>query len=424
MKVNNEKRVVITGLGAITPIGNCVEELWSSIRIGKLGIDKITQFDISNFDVKLAAEVKNFQPNKYIKNLEQKKMDRFSQMAVVASYEAYLQSGLNESELDRERFSVIFGSSMGGSTIGPEYLKIFEQGYDTVSKMTIPINMANMAAANIAIKLKAYGSCTPVITACSTGTDCIGKAFRDIREGYSDIAIAGAAEAPINPAVMAGFASIGTLTRSRNPNRASIPFDAERNGFVMGEGAGAIILEEYGHAKNRNAKILGEIVAYGSTCDACSLTSPDATLKNGSRAIKEALEEAQISASCIDYINAHGTSTKLNDSYETAIIKNVFGSYSTDVAISSTKSMTGHLLGASGAVETIICIKALENNFVPPTINYQVSDESCDLNYIPNRGIRKSLKYVLNNSLGFGGHNAVLIFKKYEEENNNGCKQN
>lgn len=411
-----KRRVVITGMGAVTPVGNDVNELWASVCKGKSGISEITQFDVSNCDVKLAAEVKNFNPEKYIKNIEQKKMDRFSQMAVVASCEAYLEAGLQNAEFNHERFSVVFGCSMGGGTIGPEYVKILKQGYNAVSKMTIPINMANMASANIAIKLKAHGSCTPVITACSTGTDCIGKAFREIRDGYSDIVATGAAEAPINPTVMAGFASIGALTTNQNIRRASIPFDGERSGFVMGEGAGALILEEYYHAKERNAKILGEVVAYGSTCDAYSLTSPDFTLKMGSRAIREAIREAEISETNIDYINAHGTSTKLNDRYETEVIKNVFGEYSKKIAISSTKSMLGHSLGASGAIETIICAKAIETEYVPPTINYCVPDEKCDLNYTPNIGIEKKIRYALNNSLGFGGHNAVLILKKCEEE--------
>lgn len=409
------RRVVITGMGAISPIGNDVPAMWESIHNGRCGIDNITLFDASGFDVKVAAEVKNFNPGKYIKPLEQKKMDRFSQMAVLAGHESYNDAGLGDIDFDRERFSVMMGAGLAG-TFGTESEKLLREGYNAVPKMAIPINLNNMAAANVAIHLKAYGTCVSVATACATGTDCIGQAFRNIRHGYSDIILAGGSEASINPLIIAGFASVGALTHSGNPERASIPFDAERSGFVMGEGAGALILEDYEHAKSRNARIHGELVAYGTSCDAYSLTAPDLSLVQGSRAIQDAIKEALIEKGKIDYINAHGTSTKLNDRYETAIIKKVFGNHSNKLAVSSTKSMTGHLLGAAGAIESIICIKALQEGFIPPTVNYQMSDEECDLDCVKNVGREKQMEYALTNSLGFGGHNSVLIFRKYMEE--------
>lgn len=409
------RRVVITGMGAITPVGNTVDEMWKSIYQSRCGIDYITAFDTSNCDIKVAAEVKEYNPRGYFKPLEEKKLDRFTQFGLIASMEAYKDAGLDNYDFDRERFSVIFGSGIGGSTIGMEYCKLIESGFEAVSRMTIPINLVNMVGANIAIKLKAYGSCTSVITACATGTDCIGKAFRDIRDGYSDIVAAGASEACINPIIVAGFAAIDTLSKSNNPTRASIPFDRERNGFVMGEGAGTLILEELEHAQNRNAKIYGEVVGYGTTCDAFSLTAPDLTLKQGVRAFNMALKEAKIEPKDISYMNAHGTSTKYNDKFETKIIKEVFGSSKPNVPISSTKSMTGHLMGAAGAIEAIISVKSIENAFIPPTIGYEYEDTECDLDYTVNKGRKKDLEYVLSNSLGFGGHNATIILKKYVE---------
>lgn len=406
------RRVVITGMGVISPIGNNVDDMWNSVRSGVCGIDKISLFDTSNCDIKVAAEVKEFQPRTYLNPLEQKKMDRFSQMAVLASYEAYKDSKLESIKFNNNRFSVILGSVFGGSTIGPEYAKIFSDGYNSVSKKTIPFNLLNMPAANVAIELKAHNTCAAINTACASGTDCIGQAFRDIRHGYTDISIAGATEASINPIIIAGFAALGVMSKSNDIYRASIPFDSERSGFVMGEGAGALMLEEYEHAKARDAKIYGELVAYRSTCDAYSLTSPDLSLKQGIRAINEALDEASIGPTDIGYINAHGTSTKLNDYYETALIKNVFGDHCHQLAISSTKAMTGHMLGAAGAVEAIICAKALQDGFIPATINYKSIDPECDLDYVPNTGRKCQLEYVLSNSVGFGGHNSVLILKK------------
>lgn len=405
------RRVVITGMGAVTPVGNSVEEMWKSVKSGKCGIDKMSSFRLDDCNIHVAAEVKDFDSLQYFTALEAKKLDKFSLIAVAASLEAYEDALLDHAEIDRERFSIVFGSGIGGGTMGPEYHNVMTIGFDSVSKMTIPINLVNMAAANIAIRLKAYGSCTPIITACATGSDCIGRAFRDIKHGYSDVCLAGGADACINPVVVAGFASIGAMTKSKDPNRACIPFDKERNGFVIGEGAGSVILEEYEHAKARNAKIYAEVVAYGTSCDAFSLTAPDMTLAQGSRAIYSAMAEAGIGEEDIDYINAHGTSTVYNDRYETSIIKKVFGEKNPNIAVSSTKSMTGHLLGAAGSVEAIVVAKAMQDSFLPPTIGYRYVDQDCDIDCVPNVGRKKEMTYGLSNSLGFGGHNTVLILK-------------
>jgi len=405
------RRVVVTGMGAITPVGNTVKEMWRSLRNKKCGIEEIKLFDTSGCDIKLAAEVKGFRAEEYFKSIEMRKMDRFSQFAVAASVQAFQDSGLNDDVIDHERFSVFFGSGVGGGAFFDEYDKLVNQGYQMISRMTIPNNLVNMAAANIAIRLHASGSCVSVVTACATGTDCIGRAFRDIRDGYSDIVLAGAAEACIVPVYIAGFAAIGALSDSTDPLRASIPFDHERKGFVRGEGAGSLILEEYSHARKRGAKIYGEVAGYGATCDAFSLTAPDFTLKQGARAMRQAMAEAGTEAADISYINAHGTGTKYNDEYETKIIKEVFGPHSDGICVSSTKSFMGHLLAAAGAVEAIVTVKALIDNYIPPTIGYRIADEQCDLDYVANEGKNQVINYAMSNSLGFGGHNAVLIFK-------------
>lgn len=406
------RRVVVTGMGVVTPIGNTVGEMWESIQKQKSGIGRLTYFDTGDCEAKLAAEVKGFQAETYLKPLEIRKMDQFSKFAIGASMQAYAESGLQDIEFDRERFSVFYGSGIGGVSIFEEDHKLREFGYKAVSKMTLTGNLINMAAANIAIKLNALGSCITTVTACATGTDCIGRAYRDIKDGYSDIALAGATDAAINPVYIAGFTEIGALSTSADPTRASIPFDKERGGFVMGEGAGSLILEEYTHAKKRGATIYGEIAGYGATCDAHSLTAPDFSLKQGTRAMRAAMEEAGVRPEEISYINAHGTGTKYNDEYETKIIKNVFGGYSSSVAVSSTKSFMGHLLAASGAVEAIITIKSLLDSYIPPTIGYRVPDEECDLDYVTEGGRKQSMRYALSNSLGFGGHNSTLLFQK------------
>ena len=408
-----ERRVVITGLGAITPIGNNVEEFWKAIKNGECGIDEIKSFDVSNFKVKLGAEVKNFNQEDHFDRREAKRMDRFSHFAVVASREAWKDSGLNKDEENMERVGVILGSGIGGlSTIEKDNRNLIEKGPDRVSPMYIPMSIGNMAAGNVTIDLGAKGESISMVTACASGTHCIGESYRMIKNGYQDIIIAGGTEASITPSGIAGFANIKALTQVTDKNRASIPFDKERSGFVMGEGAGVVVLEEYEHAKKRGAKIYAEIVGYGATSDAYHITSPAPGGEGGARAMKIAIEEAKINPSEINYINAHGTSTHLNDSGETSAIKTALGEYAKKVMVSSTKGNTGHLLGAAGGVEAIVCAKAIEDSFVPPTINYKVPDEECDLDIVPNKGRNVEIKYAMSNSLGFGGHNATIILKK------------
>ena len=408
-----ERRVVITGLGAITPIGNNVEEFWKAIKNGECGIDEIKSFDVSNFKVKLGAEVKNFNPEDHFDRREAKRMDRFSHFAVVASREAWKDSGLNKDEENMERVGVILGSGIGGlSTIEKDNRNLIEKGPDRVSPMYIPMSIGNMAAGNVTIDLGTKGESISMVTACASGTHCIGESYRMIKNGYQDIIIAGGTEASITPSGIAGFVNIKALTQVTDKNRASIPFDKERSGFVMGEGAGVVVLEEYEHAKKRGAKIYAEIVGYGATSDAYHITSPAPGGEGGARAMKIAIEEAKINPSEINYINAHGTSTHLNDSGETSAIKTALGEYAKKVMVSSTKGNTGHLLGAAGGVEAIVCAKAIEDSFVPPTINYKVPDEECDLDIVPNEGRNVEIKYAMSNSLGFGGHNATIILKK------------
>ena len=408
-----KRRVVITGLGAITPIGNNVEEFWKGIKEGKCGIDEITEFDASNFKVKLAGEVKGFNAEEHFEKREAKRMDRFSQFAVVAAREAWKDSGLDKEKEDMYRVGVIVGSGIGGlGTIEKENRSLVEKGPDRVSPMYIPMAIGNMAAGNVTIDLGAKGESISMVTACASGTHCIGESFRMIKHGYQDIVIAGGTEASVTPSGIAGFTNIKALTQTTDKNRASIPFDKERSGFVMGEGAGIVILEEYEHAKARGAKIYAEIVGYGATSDAYHITSPAPGGEGGARAMKIAMKEAGVNPEEITYINAHGTSTHLNDSGETAAVKTAFGDAAKKVMMSSTKGNTGHLLGAAGGVEAVICAKAVQDNFVPPTINYKVPDEECDLDIVPNEGRNMEVKYAMSNSLGFGGHNATILLKK------------
>ena len=397
-----ERRVVITGLGAITPLGNNVEEFWKGIKEGKCGIDKITKFDASEFKVKLVAEVKGYNPEDYFDRREAKRLDLFSQYAMIASREAWKDSGLDKETENMERVGVVVGSGIGGiETIETENKKCNEKGPDRVSPMYIPMGILNMATGNVAIDIGAKGESMAMVTACASGTHCIGESFRMIKHGYQDVVLAGGTEAGITPLSIAGFTNIKALTKAEDKNRASIPFDKERSGFVMGEGAGVVVLEEYEHAKARGAKIYAEIVGYGATSDAYHITSP-----------KLAMEEANVKPEEITYINAHGTSTHLNDSCETQAIKTALGEENArKVMVSSTKGHTGHLLGAAGAVESIICCKAIEEGFVPATINYKVPDEECDLDIVPNEGRKAEIKYAISNSLGFGGHNSSLLFK-------------
>ena len=409
------KRVVITGLGAITPLGNNVDEFWKGIKDGKCGIDYITKFDTTDFKVKLAAEVKGYNAEDYFDRREAKRLDKFSQYAMIASREAWKDSGLDKEKENMERVGIVIGSGIGGiETIETENQKCIERGPDRVSPMYIPMGILNMATGNVAIDIGARGESYAMVTACASGTHCIGESFRMIKHGYQDIVITGGTEAGITPLSIAGFTNIKALTKSEDKNRASIPFDKERSGFVMGEGAGVVILEELEHAIKRGAKIYAEIVGYGATSDAYHITSPAPGGEGGARAMKLAMEEAGVAPEEITYINAHGTSTHLNDSFETQAIKTALGEEaSKKVMVSSTKGHTGHLLGAAGGVEAIVCSKAIEESFVPATINYKVPDEECDLDIVPNEGRNKEIKYAMSNSLGFGGHNSSILLKKY-----------
>ena len=411
-----ERRVVITGLGALTPIGNSAKDFWEGIKEGKCGIDKITKFDTTTFKVKLAAELKDYDPENYFDKRESKRLDKFSQYAIVAAREAWQDSGLDKETENMERVGIIIGSGIGGiETIEIENRKCVEKGPDRVSPMYIPMGILNMATGNVAIDIGAKGESMAMVTACASGTHCIGESFRMIKHGYQDIVLAGGTEAGITPLGIAGFTNIKALTKSEDKNRASIPFDKERSGFVMGEGAGVVVLEEYEHAKKRGAKIYAEIVGYGATSDAYHITSPAPGGEGGARAMKIAMEEAKVNPEEITYINAHGTSTHLNDSCETQAVKTALGEENAKkVMVSSTKGHTGHLLGAAGGVEAIVCAKAIDEGFVPATINYKVPDEECDLDIVPNEGRKVEVKYAMSNSLGFGGHNSSILLKKCE----------
>ena len=412
-----ERRVVITGLGAVTPIGNNTNDFWEGIKEGKCGIDEITRFDVTNFKVKLAAELKDFNAEDYFDRREAKRLDKFSQYAMVAAREAWNDSGLDKETENMERVGIIIGSGIGGiGTTEEEHEKYMTKGPDRVSPMYIPMGIPNMATGNVAIDIGAKGESISMVTACASGTHSIGESFRMIKHGYQDVVLAGGTEAGITPLGIAGFTNIKALSKAEDKTRASIPFDKERSGFVMGEGAGVIVLEELEHAKKRGAKIYAEIVGYGATSDAYHITSPAPGGEGGARAMKIAMEEAKVNPEEITYINAHGTSTHLNDSYETQAIKTALGEEAAKkVMVSSTKGHTGHLLGAAGGVEAIVCAKAIEEGFVPATINYKVPDEECDLDVVPNEGRKVDVKYAISNSLGFGGHNSSILLKKYEE---------
>ena len=411
-----ERRVVITGIGAVTPIGNNISDFWDNLKNGNSGIDFITKFDITNSKVKVAGEIKNFDPTTIVDKKEVKRNDIFSIYAMAAADEAVKMSSIDLESIDKHRLGVMVGSGIGGLiTIEQQGAKLATKGMNRIAPLFIPMSIGNMAAGNVAIRFGARGTCIDVVTACASSTNCIGEAYRNIKHGYSDYIIAGGAEASICELGIGGFAALTALSTSEDPARASIPFDKERNGFVMGEGAGILFMETLESAKARGAKILAEIVGYGSTCDANHITSPLDNGEGAKLAMEDAMNEGNVNKSEIGYINAHGTSTPVNDKAETIAIKNTFGDIAKDINISSTKSMTGHLLGATGAVEAIASILALYNSFIPPTVGYNVPDENCDLNYTPNCGVERDIKYALSNTLGFGGHNAVLCLKKWEE---------
>jgi 3-oxoacyl-[acyl-carrier-protein] synthase II len=410
------KRVVITGLGVISPLGNTLETFWDGLVNGRCGIDYISKFDASESKVKIAAEVKGFEPALYLERSEIRKNDLFSQYAMAAAVQAVESSALKIS--DPRRLGVYMGSGIGGmSTFMTEHQKLLEKGMRGVSPFFIPMMISNIASGNIAIRFHAMGPCLPVVTACATSSHTIGEAFRAIKHGYADAIIAGGSEAVINPLAVAGFTNCMALSTKNDPSQSSIPFDKRRDGFVVGEGGAALVLEEYEHAKARGAHIYAEIKGYGNTCDAYHVTAPHPESASAAEAMRLAMEEAGLTASCAEklYINAHGTSTPLNDKAETIAIKAVLGSSAFKTLVSSTKSMTGHMLGAAGAVEAIAVVKALEEGIVPPTIGYLEPDPDCDLNYVPNNAKKADLSAALSLSLGFGGHNACLAFVKAGE---------
>ena len=406
------KRVVVTGLGIISPIGNDISAYWKNLVDGVCGIDFITKFDTADFKVKIAAEVKDFDPLQYLDKKECRRFDLFSQYAMAAAAQAIEDSKIIGT-VDDDRLGVYVGSGIGGmNTFVTETEKLLKTGPKAVSPFFIPMLISNMGAGNIAIKYKAKGPSLPVVTACATSTNAIGEAFRAIKFGYADAIIAGGAEATICPLAVAGFTNCMALSTTNDPLNSSIPFDKRRNGFVMGEGAGIVILEEYEHAVNRGAKIYAELSGYGNTCDAYHMTAPHPEAEGGAKAIELAVEEANLTNTDNIYINAHGTSTPLNDKSETLAIKKALKANAEKALISSTKSMTGHMLGAAGAAEAIACALALTNDILPPTIGYKEKDEECDLNYIVNKAMTKSVDAALSISLGFGGHNGCLAFVK------------
>ena len=411
-----KKRVVITGTGALTPVGIGTQTFWSAIKEGKCGIDVVKRVDFSKHASKIGGEVKDFEPEQYIDKKEAKRMDRYTQFAIAATKMAIEDSGLDLNLINKERMGVIIGSGIGGiETFEDQHSVLLNKGPDRVSPFFIPMMIANMAAGQISILTGAKGISETIITACASGTNAIGDAFKYVQRGDADIIVTGGTEASITPVAFAGFCSMKALSRrNEDPTTASRPFDAERDGFVMGEGAGILILEEYEHAVKRGANIIAEIVGYGATSDAYHITAPAPEGEGGARAMAMAIKDAGITPAEVGYINAHGTSTPLNDKLETIAIKTVFGSYAYKVPISSTKSMMGHLLGAAGAVEAIICSYALKEGYIPATINYANPDPECDLDYVPNKGRNAEIKYAISNSFGFGGQNATIAIKKFE----------
>lgn len=407
------RRVVVTGVGAITPIGNTAEDFWAGIKAGVCGIAPITRYDTAGMKVKLAAEVKGFQAAEYMDKREAHHMDPVTQFAVAAADEAIRQSGLELEREDRSRCGVMVSSGIGGiATIQAECAKGEAKGYDRVSPFFIPMVITNITAGQLAIRYGFQGMCVCPVAACAGGGNAVGDAFRHIRDGYAEVMLAGGSEAAVTALGMGGFTSMRAMTTCEDPARASIPFDKERSGFVMGEGSGMLLLEEYEHALARGADPLAEVVGYGASCDAYHITAPAPEGRGAAACMIQALKDAGLKPENIGYINAHGTSTPMNDACETAAVKAAFGSHARHVPMSSTKSMTGHLLGASGAVEAIVAALAAREGFLPATIHYQVPDEACDLDIVPNQGRPADVEYAMSNSLGFGGHNTCLILKR------------
>ena len=411
-----KRRVVVTGLGAITPLGNTVPEFWAGVKEGKVGIAPITKFDTTEYKVKLAAEVKDFVAKDRMDFKAARRMEAFSQYAVAAAKEAFNDAGIDMEKEDSFRAGVIIGSGIGSlQQVESSYEKIKTKGPGKVNPLMVPLMICNMAAGNVSIQLGLRGKCSNVVTACATGTHCIGDAFRAIQYGDADIMLAGGTESAICPTGVAGFTALTALSTNPDPATASRPFDKDRDGFVMGEGAGVVVLEELEHAKARGAKIYAEVVGYGATGDAYHITSPAEDGAGAAKAMELAMEEAEVSPSQVEYINAHGTSTHHNDLFETRAIKKAFGDAAKDVVINSTKSMIGHLLGAAGGVEFITLVKSVEEGFIHQTMGTVETDEDCDLNYAVGAPVEKEIHYAMTNSLGFGGHNATVLIKKYEE---------
>ncbi|MDD3347268.1 beta-ketoacyl-ACP synthase II [Oscillibacter sp.] len=409
------RRVVITGLGAVTPIGLTAPESWQAVQNGVCGVAPITQFDAEAMKVKLAAEVKGFDPETLLGRQESRRMGRFTQFAVVSAREALADAAFSMQETDPDRCGVILSSGIGGLSITEaEHERGKEKGWDRVSPFYIPTGICNMAAGQVAIDAGFRGMCSCPVTACAGGTNAVGDAFHYIRDGYADVMLCGGTEACVTPLAIGGFTSMKALSQTEDPLRASIPFDKERSGFVLGEGAGMLLLEELESALSRGAKIYAEIAGYGATCDAYHMTAPRPDGSGGAKAMALALADGGVSAGEVGYINAHGTSTHLNDAGETAAVKAVFGPHAYTLAMSSTKSMTGHMLGAAGAVEAIFTALSLQNGFLPATIHYQCPDEECDLDVVPGVGRRADIRCAMSNSLGFGGHNGSLLLKKWE----------
>lgn len=411
--MSENRRVVVTGMGAVTPLGNNVKQTWESLKSGKNGIAPITMFDTKEFKAKLGAQVKDFDPKEYMEVNDILRTDRYAQFAVAAAQQAADDSKI-EGTVEPERFAVLFGTGIGGiGTFENEHTKLMQRGPRRVSPLFVPMMIANMASGLIAIRHDCRGGAMPAVTACASGSNAIGEAMRMIRHGYADAVITGGAEAAINASAVAGFVNMQALSTSENPDEASLPFDKRRGGFVIGEGAVALILEEYEHAKARGAKIYGEVCGYGSTCDAYHITAPHPEARGGAKAMENAMAEAGYNDNDIVYINAHGTGTPMNDVVETVAIKKALGEENAHKAyVSSSKSMTGHMLGAAGAIEALACLFALNEGVIPPTINLNEQDEACDLNYVPNKAVNVNATLALSNSLGFGGHNACLAFRK------------
>lgn len=410
------RRVVVTGMGVISPLGNTVLEFWESLCKGKSGIDTITRFDITDFPTKFAGCVDNFDPEDYMDKKDARRMDRYTHYAMAATRMAMQEANFDMKQIDKERLGVVIGTGVGGiETMEEQKEKLISRGPGRISPFFVPMMISNMAAGQIAIAIEAKGVNTTVVTACASATNAIGEAYRMIKDDRADVIVAGGSEAAVTPLALAGFCAMRALsTRNEDPKGASRPFDKDRDGFVMGEGAGILILEDYEHAIKRDANILAEVVGYGLTADAYHITAPAPEGEGAARAMALAIQDAGIEPNMIDYINAHGTSTPYNDEFETMAIKTVFGDHAYKLCISSTKSMTGHLLGASGGIEAVATVLSLVNQYVHPTINYETADPNCDLDYVPNNGRKTNIQYAISNSFGFGGQNASLLFKRFD----------